>query len=37
VKDGRIHFFDDIYGQDRLLEAALRQVSMDRRRMTIQP
>jgi murein L,D-transpeptidase YcbB/YkuD len=25
VKAGRIHFFDDVYGQDRLLEAALRQ------------
>jgi len=30
VKDGRIHFFDDIYGQDRLLDAALRQVARDR-------
>lgn len=25
VKAGRIHFFDDVYGQDRLLDAALRQ------------
>jgi murein L,D-transpeptidase YcbB/YkuD len=25
VKDGRIHFFDDIYGHDRTLAAALRQ------------
>lgn len=25
VKAGRVHFFDDIYGQDRLLEAALRR------------
>ncbi len=25
VKGGRIHFFDDIYGHDRLLDAALRQ------------
>ncbi len=25
VKHGRIHFFDDIYGHDRLLDAALRQ------------
>lgn len=25
VKAGRIHFFDDLYGQDRLLDAALRQ------------
>ncbi|MGZ5239578.1 MAG: L,D-transpeptidase family protein [Caldimonas sp.] len=37
VKGGRIHFFDDIYGQDRLLEAALRQVSLDRRTISIQP
>ena len=27
VKDGRIYFFDDIYGQDRLLDAALRRAS----------
>jgi murein L,D-transpeptidase YcbB/YkuD len=32
VKDGRIHFFDDIYGQDRLLDAALRQIARDRQR-----
>ncbi|MBL8351662.1 MAG: L,D-transpeptidase family protein [Burkholderiaceae bacterium] len=25
VKGGRIHFLDDIYGQDRVLDAALRQ------------
>jgi murein L,D-transpeptidase YcbB/YkuD len=25
VKDGRIHFFDDIYGHDRLLEVALQR------------
>jgi murein L,D-transpeptidase YcbB/YkuD len=25
VKEGRIHFFDDIYGHDRALDAALRQ------------
>jgi murein L,D-transpeptidase YcbB/YkuD len=30
VKDGRIYFFDDIYGQDRLLDAALRQRGPDR-------
>ena len=30
VKDSRIHFFDDIYGQDRLLDAALRQRTLDR-------
>ena len=31
VKDGRLHFFDDIYGQDALLDAALRQVARERR------
>jgi murein L,D-transpeptidase YcbB/YkuD len=25
VKEGRVHFFDDIYGHDRRLDAALRQ------------
>ena len=25
VKDGSVHFFDDIYGHDRALDAALRQ------------
>jgi murein L,D-transpeptidase YcbB/YkuD len=25
VRDGRIHFFDDLYGHDRLLDNALRQ------------
>jgi L,D-transpeptidase YcbB len=25
VKDGRVHFFDDLYGHDRVLDAALRQ------------
>jgi murein L,D-transpeptidase YcbB/YkuD len=25
VKDGRIHFYDDIYGHDRHLDAALRR------------
>ncbi|MDP1900345.1 MAG: L,D-transpeptidase family protein [Rubrivivax sp.] len=29
VKAGRIHFFDDIYGLDRLLDAALRQRAPD--------
>ena len=24
VKDGKMHFFDDIYGHDRRLDAALR-------------
>jgi murein L,D-transpeptidase YcbB/YkuD len=27
VRDGRIHFFDDVYGHDRALDAALRQRS----------
>jgi murein L,D-transpeptidase YcbB/YkuD len=27
VKEGRMHFFDDLYGHDRTLEAALRRVS----------
>jgi murein L,D-transpeptidase YcbB/YkuD len=27
VKDGRTHFFDDIYGHDRTLDAALRRAS----------
>ena len=27
VKEGRMHFFDDIYGHDRVLDAALRRVS----------
>jgi murein L,D-transpeptidase YcbB/YkuD len=25
VRDGRIHFFDDLYGHDRALDAALRE------------
>ena len=25
VKEGRVHFHDDIYGHDRRLDAALRQ------------
>lgn len=25
VKDGRVHFFDDLYGHDRALDSALRQ------------
>ncbi|HSB25538.1 MAG TPA: L,D-transpeptidase family protein [Burkholderiaceae bacterium] len=33
VKDGRIFFFDDIYGQDRLLDAALRQTEQARQRV----
>jgi len=31
VIDGRIHFFEDLYGLDRLLDAALRQRSRDKR------
>jgi len=27
VKDGRVHFFDDIYGHDRALDAALRRAT----------
>lgn len=30
VIDGRVHFFDDIYGQDRLLDAALRRNTENR-------
>jgi murein L,D-transpeptidase YcbB/YkuD len=30
VKGGHIHFFDDIYGHDRLLDAALRKRSSER-------
>jgi murein L,D-transpeptidase YcbB/YkuD len=29
VREGRIHFFDDIYGHDRLLDAALRARSAE--------
>jgi L,D-transpeptidase YcbB len=31
VKDGRINFLDDIYGYDRLLDAALRQRARERK------
>jgi murein L,D-transpeptidase YcbB/YkuD len=30
VKDGQVYFFDDLYGQDRTLDAALRSVSLRR-------
>jgi len=30
VKDDRVHFFDDLYGHDRLLDAALRRVAVQR-------
>jgi len=33
VKDGRIHFFEDLYGQDRALDAALRQAEEARQRL----
>jgi L,D-transpeptidase YcbB len=32
VKDGRVHFFDDLYGYDRLLDDALRRQSALRAR-----
>jgi len=31
VKQGKLHFFADLYGQDKLLERALRQQSEQRR------
>ncbi len=37
VKGGRTYFFDDIYGQDRLLDAALRRIALDRRIAPIRP
>ena len=30
VKDGQVYYFDDLYGQDRLLDAALRRRSAER-------
>jgi murein L,D-transpeptidase YcbB/YkuD len=30
VKNGRVHFFDDLYGHDRTLDAALRQHALAR-------
>jgi len=30
LKDGRIHFLDDLYGHDRLLDDALRRRSAGR-------
>jgi murein L,D-transpeptidase YcbB/YkuD len=32
VKDGRMHFFDDIYGLDRLLDDALKRRASERLR-----
>jgi L,D-transpeptidase YcbB len=37
VKDGRIHFFDDIYGHDRRLDAALRMRARDRTLIATRP
>jgi murein L,D-transpeptidase YcbB/YkuD len=34
AKQGEVHFLQDIYGQDRLLDAALRQNAARRRTMT---
>jgi murein L,D-transpeptidase YcbB/YkuD len=31
VKQGKVHFFADLYGQDKLLDRALRQKSEQRR------
>jgi len=31
IRDGKLRFFEDIYGHDRLLDAALRQRSRDQR------
>ena len=31
VKQGKTHFFADLYGQDKLLDRALRQQSEQRR------
>jgi murein L,D-transpeptidase YcbB/YkuD len=30
VKGGRVHFFDDLYGHDRVLDAALRALKQAR-------
>jgi len=37
VIDGRVHFFDDLYGQDRVLDAALRQNTQNRRQAPLYP
>ena len=37
VKDGRIHFFDDLYGHDRLLDMALRRHSAARTSLLPRP
>jgi murein L,D-transpeptidase YcbB/YkuD len=37
VKDDRVHFFDDLYGHDRALDAALRSVSLRRQSEPLTP
>ena len=37
VKGGRIHFYDDIYGHDRLLDAALQRRTAERRNPDTRP
>jgi murein L,D-transpeptidase YcbB/YkuD len=37
VKGGRVHFFDDLYGHDRTLDAALRARSRATALLTLQP
>jgi murein L,D-transpeptidase YcbB/YkuD len=37
VKGGRVHFFDDLYGHDRTLDAALRARSRGAALLTPQP
>jgi len=37
VRDGRTHFFDDIYGHDRLLDTALRRAMPDRQAAPVRP
>ncbi len=35
VKQGKVHFFADLYGHDRLLDRALRQKSQARARQRL--
>jgi murein L,D-transpeptidase YcbB/YkuD len=37
VKEGRVYFFDDLYGQDPKLDAALRRVSLQRQTERLAP
>jgi L,D-transpeptidase YcbB len=37
VKDGRVHFFEDIYGQDKRLDAALQRRAQARRSLFAPP